>query len=53
MDDVLRWLKSIDLSILYHDITELKHLAALQVQELHCHKLLREINILRAEQKNA
>jgi len=67
VDDVVTWLKSIDLgmydaafrsaqidgSILYNDITEVKHLTALSVQELHCNKLLREINILRAEQRNA
>ena len=61
VDDVVTWLKSNDLSmfdatfrsnqlagsILYNDITKVKHLTALQVQKLHCHKLLREINILR------
>ena len=63
MDDVVTWLKSLDLSlydatcrnnqfdrsILDNDITDVMHLAALQVQKLHCQKLLRRINILRPE----
>eukprot|EP01084_Bolivina_argentea_P227691 384574_1 len=67
VDDVMTWLKSIDLGmyadafkinkidggILYNDITEIKHLTDLTVAEFHAHKLLREINILRKEQKNA
>ena len=28
-------------SILYNDITEVKHMTTLQVHELYCHKLLR------------
>eukprot|EP01083_Nonionella_stella_P205915 749430_1 len=67
VDDVSTWLKSIDLSmyidgfrsnkidgsILYNDIKEIKHLIDLKVNEIHANKLLREINILRAEQRNA
>jgi len=65
VDDVVSWLKSINLpmyestfrehkidgSILYNDITELTHLTAIGVQTLHANKLLREINVLRAEQQ--
>ena len=61
------WLKSIDLqmyaatfrsnkidgNILYNDLKEVSQLTALKVDELHANKLLREIRMLRMEQRNA
>ena len=67
MEDVGTWLKSIDLqmyseafrsnkidgNILYNDLKSVSQLTALGVNELHANKLLREIKMLRMEQRNA